>query len=53
MTNGERIRNMDDSKLAEFLTRIQEPDEDTLLIEGREFFSEKEIQEWLNEESVI
>ena len=49
MTNGDRIRNMADEELAYFLTCIREPDEDTIIIGEKEFFSEKEILNWLKE----
>lgn len=49
ITNGDRIRDFGDHELAEFLASIQEPEDDELLIEGKQFFSENEILSWLKE----
>lgn len=51
LTNGERIRKMTDKELAYFLANIHEPDEDTIVINNKEFFAESEILSWLKEES--
>ena len=51
MTNGSRIRQMNDEELAEFLARITMPDEDTIVIDGNEFWDESEIAGWLKEDA--
>jgi len=47
MNNGDRIRSMIDEQLAYFLVAITEPDDDTIVIDGKEFFSEDEVLKWL------
>ena len=49
-TNADRIRSMSDEELALFLCNIHEPDEDTIVIDDKEFFAETEILEWLQSE---
>ena len=49
-TNGDRIHSMSDEELALFLCNIHEPDEDTIVIDDKEFFAETEILEWLQSE---
>ena len=49
-TNADRIRAMSDEELALFLCNIHEPDEDTIVIDDKEFFAETEILEWLQSE---
>ena len=50
MTKADRIRSMSDEELALFLCNIHEPDEDTIVIDDKEFFAETEILEWLQSE---
>ena len=50
MTRGDEIRSMSDEELALFLCNIHEPDEDTIVIDDKEFFAETEILEWLQSE---
>ena len=49
-TNADRIRSFSDEELALFLCNIHEPDEDTIVIDDKEFFAETEILEWLQSE---
>ena len=49
-TNADRIRSMSDEELALFLCNIHEPDEDTIVIDDKEFFAETQILEWLQSE---
>lgn len=49
-TKADRIRSMNDEELALFLCNIHEPDEDTIVIDDKEFFAETEILEWLQSE---
>ena len=50
MTQADCIRSMNDEELALFLCNIHEPDEDTIVIDDKEFFAETEILEWLQSE---
>ena len=50
-TNSDRIHSMSDEELALFLCNIHEPDEDTIVIDDKEFFAETEILEWLQSEA--
>ena len=49
-SQADRIRSMSDEELALFLCNIHEPDEDTIVIDDKEFFAETEILEWLQSE---
>lgn len=49
-SNADRIRSMSDEQLALFLCEIHEPDEDTIVIDSKEFFAETEILDWLQSE---
>lgn len=51
MTNGDRIRQMTDKELAYFLACIEAEDEEEIVIDGKQFFAENEIYDWLECES--
>ena len=46
-TNGDVIRSMSDEQLAYLFTSIEMPDEDMMIICGKDFFAEDEILSWL------
>ena len=50
-TNGDMIRSMNDEQLAYLLASIKMPDEDMMIICGKDFFAEDEILDWLKEET--
>ena len=50
-TNGDVIRSMSDEQLAFLLASIEMPDEDMMIICGKDFFAENEILDWLKEEA--
>lgn len=50
-TNGDMIRSMSDEQLAFLLASIEMPDEDMMIICGKDFFAENEILDWLKEEA--
>ena len=50
-TNGDMIRSMSDEQLAFLLASIEMPDEDMMIICGKDFFAEDEILDWLKEEA--
>ncbi len=52
-TNADRIQSMSVEKLAEFLCNIHEPDLETIVIDNKDFFAEKEIEEWLQSEAEV
>ncbi len=46
-TNGNRIRNLTDKELAEFLGCHIDKMNNYMAIEGKRFYDEQDIQEWL------
>ena len=46
-TNGDVIRSMSDEQLAYLFASIEMPDEDMMIICGKDFFAEDEILSWL------
>ena len=46
-TNADRIRNLTDKELAEFLGYRIDKMNNYMIIEGRRFYDESDIQEWL------
>ena len=48
-TNGDVIRSMSDEQLAYLFASIAMPDEDMMIICGKDFFAEDEILGWLEE----
>lgn len=49
-TNGDRIRNLTDKELAEFLECHIDKMDNYTVIEGKRFYDEQDIEEWLERE---